>query len=80
MLSQDNNNLVQKQTCYNPPPKSRKAPRGESSHLAKLTWEKVREIRRLHSMGVPPTRLAKDFDVTRQTIRQIVHNYTWREE
>lgn len=79
MLIQDNKLSGSLQPSYIPPPKDPKLPRGESSHLSKLTWAQVREIRRLYAMGVTQARLAEDFGVTRQTIRQIVRNYTWVE-
>ncbi len=80
MLTQDNNKTVITQGCYNPPPKEGKRPSGEDSHLAKLTWDTVRKIRRRAADGVRYTRLAEDYGVTPQTIRQIVRHDTWREQ
>lgn len=79
MLSQDNEDLRHLQESYTPPPKDRKRPRGEDSHLAKLTWVRVRNIRRRAADGVPFSRIARDEGVSDQTIRQIVRNLTWVE-
>ena len=54
--------------------------KGETHHLAKLTWKQVRAIRRRAVDGVRFSRLAEDYGVSPQTIRQIVRNLTWREE
>jgi hypothetical protein len=52
---------------------------GEDHHLAKLTWEKVREIRRLNRLGISQMDLAVQFNVTQTNISCIMRNKTWRE-
>lgn len=52
---------------------------GESQHLAKLTEESVKEIRRLFATGTfSKTDLGKRFGVTRNTIRCVIAGETWR--
>jgi hypothetical protein len=54
--------------------------RGERNPHAKLTWQSVREIRRSRSeKGERVIDLAQQYGVCRKTIKDIVHNYTWRE-
>lgn len=53
---------------------------GEKSGRAKLTWEKVREIRRLYSEGgVTQQQLADLFGVNQRSISLIVLGKSWRE-
>lgn len=55
-------------------------PTGERSGSARLTWEKVREIRKLAAAGTHTrTQLAEMFDVTIPTIRAVVINKSWIE-
>lgn len=57
--------------------------RGEDVHGSKLTWEKVREIRRLYQKGVrglSSTALGMQYGVEHRAILDIVHNITWKEE
>lgn len=59
-----------------------RAPRmpGESNPAAVLTWDKVREIRRLyHEQGHTQTGLAQIHGVTQALIWLIVHNKKWVE-
>jgi DNA-binding XRE family transcriptional regulator len=50
---------------------------GERNHNAKLTADHVREIRKLHALGVLQHELARKFQVSRPTIRAIVRRETW---
>jgi len=53
---------------------------GESNGKAVLTWEKVREIRRLHTdEGYGPSKLARMFGVSQGCVAGVIHNRTWRE-
>lgn len=53
---------------------------GESNNLAKLTWTKVRKIRRLWASGnYTKQQLADSFGVTRANIYYIVTDKTWKE-
>jgi hypothetical protein len=57
--------------------------RGEDNHFSKLTWEKVREIRRRYAWlgigGDGARKLAKEFGVDSKTIWLIVNNKRWKE-
>ena len=44
----------------------------------KLTFEAAEEIRRLYAEGRSQTRLAKEFGVSRATVRKIIHRITYR--
>lgn len=56
-----------------------KMARGERQALAKLTAEKVREIRRLHAAGEQNyERLATRFDVDPSTVARVVKGVTWK--
>lgn len=52
--------------------------RGEESPCAKLTEAKVREARERHARGVPYRRLAEEYGVTFDTIRDAVRGFTWK--
>lgn len=52
------------------------APRGEQRAAAKLTDEKVREIRA--SVGTTTAQLARDFGVDKSTIKSVREGTTWR--
>lgn len=53
---------------------------GEKSGNAKLTWDKVNEIRRLYELELNTRReLAEMFGVTKKTIHQVVNGHTWKE-
>ena len=52
--------------------------RGEEQHLAKLTEELVTEIRSRHTAGESIRKLAKDYPVSRVSIRNVVHRKTWK--
>lgn len=52
---------------------------GEEGPRAKLTWEKVIEIRRLRSEGVSCSKIANDFGVQRACISKIANNKRWLE-
>ena len=54
------------------------AARGERVGRAKLTAEKVREIRRRRKRGETQASVAKVFGVSREAIRQIDGRHTWR--
>jgi transposase len=50
---------------------------GESHHRAKLTDEQVDQMRELHEeQGIGYRTLAKQFDVSKRTVRDIVHYKT----
>lgn len=53
--------------------------KGERVCGAKLTWEKVREIRRLASLGAVHNDLAKQFGICNSTISKIVLMRRWKE-
>ncbi len=52
---------------------------GENNGMAKMTWAKAEEVRRLASMENRPsyTAIGKIFGVNEGTIRHIVHGHTW---
>lgn len=53
---------------------------GELSSTAKLTWEKVREIRqRYKNGGITLTELGREYGVHFTSIGYIVNNDTWKE-
>lgn len=53
--------------------------RGERHPRAKLTDDKVREIRRVYADGeISMERLGKKYDVTAQVIYAVIRNKTWR--
>ncbi len=51
--------------------------RGEAHGQAKLSVNKVRAIRARHTQGESIYRLAKEYNVTKRTIQQIVRRVTW---
>lgn len=53
--------------------------KGENNGAAKLSMEKVREIRRRSSLGESNKSIARDFGVTHQLISKIKLGYFWRE-
>lgn len=53
-------------------------PHGEGHYLAKLTEERVREMRRLHAEGWGYKRLAKEFKLNESTARSAVIRETWK--
>ena len=53
--------------------------RGERNGSARLTWTKVREIRKLLKEGLSSVQLAKLFEVSRSNIDRIKLNNTWKE-
>ena len=63
------------------------SPHGEETWDAKLTWEKVREIRNLYASRGGPYRkgrvsersLATQFGVSRIAIRKVLSHQTWKE-
>jgi hypothetical protein len=50
---------------------------GERHYLAKLTWAKVAEIRRLSDEGVSQAALSRQFDTNARTINDVVRGRTW---
>jgi hypothetical protein len=52
---------------------------GERNPKARLTWEQVREIRRLHSEGMAQNALAKKFEINTMSICSIVNHKQWKE-
>jgi len=53
---------------------------GENKPNSKLTWGKVREIRKLYKDGYGRAQLARMYGVGATTIFSIVHNLTWKME
>lgn len=53
--------------------------RGEKNGQAKLTWEKVREIRRRFAAGESAPALAPEFGIAYRYLYNIVYNRTWKE-
>ncbi len=64
--------------------KDRSASRGVNNWIAKLTWERVRVIRQRWrdrtSVPVTKSQLARDNEVTFDTIHQVLLFATWRPE
>lgn len=52
--------------------------RGSEKCEAKLDEKKIKKIRNLLKLGVTATRIAKDFNVCRQTISDIKRGKTWK--
>lgn len=52
--------------------------RGEMINTAKLTEDKVREIRRLRALGEPVVALGKKFGIRHTTISQIANRRSWK--
>jgi hypothetical protein len=52
--------------------------RGEKNRNAKLTEQKVREIRKLHAEGRSMRGLAREHGVTKRAIQQILLGITWK--
>jgi group I intron endonuclease len=51
---------------------------GEKNGLAKLTWEKVKEIREKYVIGnYTSCKLAKEYAINKSTILRIINNRTW---
>lgn len=50
----------------------------ENLRTAKLTWEKVNEIRQRGNKGEKASKLAKEFDVSFSTINRILKNKIWK--
>jgi len=48
-------------------------------HCPKLTWEKVREIRRLRAAGLTLSQLQARFGVSRQWVCKILKGDVWKE-
>ena len=58
---------------------SSNANRGEKNNKAKLTEEKVKEIRKRYDNGEPVLSIAKDFpEVNTNSIRRVVKRETWK--
>lgn len=53
--------------------------RGERVGGSKLTWEKVREIRRLSSNGHTRAELARQFSITAVMVSRIARGINWKE-
>ena len=54
---------------------------GEKNAKSIMTWEKVREIRRLYAAGgISQQKLADQFGCSKGCIKHILKNRTWREE
>lgn len=53
--------------------------KGDSSPRAKLTWDKVSEIRhRYADGGITRTKLAKEYNVSKATVGRIIEGRTWK--
>ena len=57
----------------------RKGPASDACALTKLDWGSVAAIRKGHAAGRSYGTLAKEFGVSKCTIRDIVKGRTWRE-
>lgn len=55
------------------------ANKGEANHQAKLTWEQVREMRRLMAEGVMNIEVAEMFNISITQVCRIRLNKSWRE-
>ena len=54
--------------------------KGENNSRVKLTWIKVREIRKLYKKGnISQYKISLIYNVTRSTIQQIINNKNWVE-
>ena len=53
-------------------------PKGEANTQAKLTDEKVREIRSRHLAGVSTNKLGKQYGVSHTTVQRIVRGEAWK--
>ena len=51
---------------------------GEEHHAAKLSAEKVRELRARAALGEPVTSLARRFGIRHATARQAINRETWK--
>ena len=51
---------------------------GTKNKNAKLDDNKVREIKRLSTLNITMTKIAKDFNVSISTIERIINNKTWK--
>jgi len=51
--------------------------RGEEATNVKLTREQVKEIRELASEGVSHSQIAREFNVTRKTVSNIINKVNW---
>lgn len=56
-----------------------KPKKGEKNPNAKLTWEKVREMRRLERIGKDRKYLAEKFNVSLRTVASVVIGEHWQE-
>lgn len=54
-------------------------PHDETHPFAKLNWAKVKEIRYKSSNGISQKELAKEYDVNKTTIWQVIHRKCWRD-
>jgi len=52
---------------------------GEKCHFAKLTWDSVRDIRRLVELGEKRNSIADKYKVNLSTISSIIKKKTWKE-
>lgn len=60
------------------PLEDRRPARGERQHLAKLTDDAVRAIRRRHAAGETQQALADEFGVSQRAVSAVVRRVTWR--
>lgn len=60
--------------------KRQRATRGEKSNLAKLTDQRVLDIKSLLSQGIKQSEIALKHGVTRGAIWRIAHGYNWKEQ
>lgn len=62
-----------------PPLPAERQVRGEAVNTARLTSERVREIRERHATGnTSYSRLAQEYGVTKEAVRAIVKRWTWK--
>jgi hypothetical protein len=54
-------------------------PKGEDNPMAKLDWDKVRDIRKRVSDGESPLSLSQKFGVSSTVVYKLVKGLTWKE-
>lgn len=76
--NRDNMNDMVAKGRFNPGDRSN-APKGEGCPASKLTWETVRQIRRLVRDGQRPVDVSRALGVPIKNLRMIVSGRTWKE-
>ncbi len=73
-LGTDKENALDKIMAGN----SHNIPKGESSHYSKLLEEDIMNIRKKHAEGFSYVSISKNYEVTAETISNIVRRITWK--